>query len=49
MRNILVHSYFDIDLEAVKAVLERDLPVLKSQIAAIMRELEESSEPEAES
>jgi uncharacterized protein with HEPN domain len=47
MRNILVHSYFDIDLEAVKAVLERDLPVLKAQIAAILRELEESSASEA--
>jgi len=49
MRNILVHSYFHIDLEAVKAVLERDLPVLKSQIAAILRELEGSSASEAES
>ena len=49
MRNILVHSYFDFDLEAVKAVLERDLPVLKSQIEAILRELEEQSESEAES
>ena len=48
MRNILVHSYFDIDLEAVKAVLERDLPVLKSQITALLRKLEESSESEAE-
>jgi uncharacterized protein with HEPN domain len=41
MRHILVHSYFDIDLEAVKVVLERDLPVLKPQIEAILRELEE--------
>ncbi len=49
MRNILVHSDFDIDLEAVKAVLERDLPVLKSQIEAILRELAESSDSAVES
>ena len=40
MRNILVHSYFDVDLDAVKAVLERDLPTLKSQIVRILKKLE---------
>jgi len=40
MRNILVHSYFNIDLDVVKAVLEQDLPNLKSQIVHISEELE---------
>ena len=43
MRNILVHHYFEIDLDIVKAVLEKDLPVLKSRIQAIQRDLEEPS------
>jgi uncharacterized protein with HEPN domain len=30
MRTILVHRYFDIDLDIVWAVVERDLPPLKS-------------------
>jgi len=38
MRNILVHHYFDIDLEIVKAVLEKDLPVLKGQIQGMLDE-----------
>jgi uncharacterized protein with HEPN domain len=41
MRHILVHSYFEIDLEAVGAVLVRDLPRLKPQIYAILDELSE--------
>jgi uncharacterized protein with HEPN domain len=32
MRNILVHSYFGIDLDAVWAVVEKDLPILKSRL-----------------
>lgn len=40
MRHILVHDYFDIDLDIVKAVLETDLPVLKPQILAILEKLE---------
>ena len=39
MRNILVHNYFEIDVDAVKAVLESDLPVLKPQVEAILDEL----------
>jgi uncharacterized protein with HEPN domain len=30
MRNILVHLYFDINLDRVWAVVEQDLPVLKT-------------------
>lgn len=33
MRNILVHSYFGIDLEAVWGTVERDLPELKKHLS----------------
>lgn len=36
MRNILVHHYFGIDLDVVWAVVERELPVLKQQIAELL-------------
>ncbi len=36
MRNILVHHYFGIDLDVVWAVVERDLPALKQQVAALL-------------
>jgi uncharacterized protein with HEPN domain len=39
MRNILVHHYFDVDSDIVWSVVERDLPVLKSQVEAILKEL----------
>jgi uncharacterized protein with HEPN domain len=45
MRHVLVHSYFEIDLDAVKQVLERDLPILKSQIEGILRDMEDPSVP----
>ena len=38
MRNILVHHYFGIDLNAVWSVVERDLPDLKRAIAAMLGE-----------
>lgn len=38
MRNILVHRYFGIDLQAVWSVVEADLPVLRGKIEAILRE-----------
>lgn len=41
MRHILVHNYFDIDLEVVKAALETDLPALKPQIEALLKQFEE--------
>jgi len=31
-RNVLVHHYFGIDQEAVWAVVERDLPLLKQKV-----------------
>ena len=39
MRNILVHRYFGIDLQAVWSVVEADLPVLRSKIVSILREM----------
>jgi uncharacterized protein with HEPN domain len=36
MRNILVHLYFEINLDRVWAVVERDLPDLKSSVDAIL-------------
>ena len=44
MRHILVHGYFDIDLDVVKTVLTQDLPVLKPQIESILKEIEELPE-----
>jgi uncharacterized protein with HEPN domain len=35
-RNILVHDYFRIDLEAVWSVVENDLPVLDEQIKGLL-------------
>ena len=35
-RNILVHDYFRIDLEAVWSVVENDLPVLEEQIRQLL-------------
>jgi uncharacterized protein with HEPN domain len=39
MRNILVHHYFGIDLDAVWSVVERDIPELKLNIQAILSQL----------
>ena len=41
MRNLLVHHYFGIDEEAVWSVVERDIPVLKSNIQVILKDLTE--------
>jgi uncharacterized protein with HEPN domain len=36
MRNILVHDYFSIDINAVWSVVENDLPVLYEQIIKLL-------------
>jgi len=36
MRHILVHDYFGIDLDEVWSVVERDLPVLRREVQAIL-------------
>ena len=35
LRDVLVHNYFGVDLEIIWGILERDLPSLKEQLAAI--------------
>ncbi len=44
MRNILVHEYFDVDLEEVWVTVERDLPSLKGTLQHILAQL--ASDPE---
>jgi uncharacterized protein with HEPN domain len=39
LRNVLVHAYFEVDLETVWTIIQRDLPVLE---AAVKRLFEES-------
>lgn len=41
MRHVLVHGYYQISSEAVKDVVENDLPVLRPQIEAYIKELSE--------
>lgn len=38
MRNILVHDYFKIDVEAVWSVVENDLPKLYNQVKYLLHE-----------
>ncbi|MBU4332309.1 DUF86 domain-containing protein [Patescibacteria group bacterium] len=42
MRNILIHEYFEINLERVWETVEEDLPILKKEILKI---LEQENEP----
>jgi uncharacterized protein with HEPN domain len=42
MRNILVHHYFKINRDIIWDVVENRLPLLKMQVAAILRELKVS-------
>lgn len=37
MRHILVHDYFQIDLDIVWAVVEKELPVLKEKLQELVR------------
>ncbi|ACL26147.1 HepT-like ribonuclease domain-containing protein [Chloroflexus aggregans] len=41
MRNVVVHEYFGVDLQEVWRTVERDLPVLKQQVEALVKRLEE--------
>lgn len=40
LRDVLVHDYFGVDLEVLWGILERDLPPLRAQLAAILGALE---------
>jgi len=43
MRNNLIHGYFDVDWDAVWAVVESDLGPLRSAVEAILRAEGETS------
>ncbi|MDO9556404.1 MAG: DUF86 domain-containing protein [Coriobacteriia bacterium] len=38
-RNHVVHGYFEVDIEMVWETVERDMPILKRQVARILRSL----------
>ena len=40
-RDILIHAYFQVDLDITWEVIKNDLPVLKKQILKIKKDLEE--------
>ena len=39
LRNVLVHSYFEVDLETIWAITQRDLQVLESAVESLVRVL----------
>jgi uncharacterized protein with HEPN domain len=39
MRNVLIHGYFDIDVDLVWSVARNDLPKLRAQVRAILQAL----------
>jgi uncharacterized protein with HEPN domain len=39
MRNVLIHGYFDIDVDLVWSVAQNDLPKLGAQMRAIVNEM----------
>ncbi len=39
MRDVLIHNYMGVDLNAVWGVTQKDLPTLKDQMDTILREL----------
>jgi uncharacterized protein with HEPN domain len=39
MRTILAHGYFHLDLDLIRAVVERDAPDLERQVEAILKEM----------
>ncbi len=44
LRHVLVHDYFRVDYEIVWGVVEADLPPLRAQLKAILKDLEERRE-----
>ena len=42
MRNVLIHGYFDIDVDLVWSVAQHDLPKLGAQVRAIVEAMEAS-------
>jgi len=46
MRNVLVHGYFAIDLDVVWDTVQRDVPLLKPAVEAMLKKLEEQGDGE---
>lgn len=38
LRNVLVHSYFEVDLETIWTIIQRDLPVLENAARQLAEE-----------
>ncbi len=38
LRNVLVHSYFEVDLETIWTIIQRDLPGLENGVARLLNE-----------
>jgi uncharacterized protein with HEPN domain len=38
LRNVLVHSYFEVDLETIWTIVERDLPALENAVTRLLEE-----------
>jgi uncharacterized protein with HEPN domain len=43
MRNRIVHDYFEVDLQVVWQTIQRDLPVLRQQIDAMLKDLSKAT------
>lgn len=41
MRNVVIHEYFQVDLEIIWETIQTDLPILKASLQRILNELEE--------
>jgi uncharacterized protein with HEPN domain len=41
MRNILVHGYFEIDLDVVWDAVQRDVPLLKPAVESLLKKVED--------
>ena len=35
-RNVMIHQYFEIDVDAIWAVINKDLPVLEARISKLL-------------
>jgi len=38
LRNVLVHGYFEVDLETIWTIIQRDLPVLEGAVKGLLGE-----------
>jgi len=39
MRNILIHEYFEVDIDLVWKIAKKDIPKLKKQIISLLKKL----------